>query len=312
MRFPLKFEKNRKFDVVGFGANSVDFLIQVPEYPAFDSKIELTEYKQSAGGEVATTMTGLQRLGLKTSYVGRFGGDAAGDFGLQKLREEGVDVSSAEQIEGARTQTAFIIIEECSGERTITWKRDEKLQYRENECSDEIASIGKVLHITPHDTKVCFSLARRAKSENTIVSIDIDNVYRGLNGLLSSVDILVSSSDFPEKLLGIKEKDIALRELKMRFGCALVGLTLGKRGSLLYCDGRFIETAGFEVPGGCKDTTGAGDSFRSGLLYGLIKGATVEESARMANAVAALKCREVGARTALPNESELKKILEQQ
>ncbi len=82
-------------------------------------------------------------------------------------------------------------------------------------------------------------------------------------------------------------------------------MTLGENGSLILCEDKFIETKGYKVPNGCKDTTGAGDAFRVGFLYGLLKGETVENSAKMANAVAALKCREIGARTALPNVSEL-------
>ena len=86
-------------------------------------------------------------------------------------------------------------------------------------------------------------------------------------------------------------------------------MTLGEKGSLIYCENEFIETDGFEVPGSCKDTTGAGDAFRSGFLYGLINGETIEQSARTANAVAALKCRQMGARTALPREDELREML---
>ena len=65
MQFPFMVNPEREFDVVGFGTNAVDFLIQVPHYPTFNSKVELTEYTQAAGGEVATTMAGLQRLGVK-------------------------------------------------------------------------------------------------------------------------------------------------------------------------------------------------------------------------------------------------------
>ena len=100
-----------------------------------------------------------------------------------------------------------------------------------------------------------------------------------------------------------------MAKLHQRFGAPLVGTTLGELGSLLLCGGEFIETDGFPVPGGCKDTTGAGDSFRVGLLYGLLTGESVEKSARMANGVAALKCRAVGARTSLPNKSELESFL---
>ena len=309
MQFPFVLPKDREFDVVGFGTNAVDFLIQVPEYPSFDSKIELTDYIQAAGGEVATTCVGLQRLGLKTSYVGRFGRDPSGDFGLSELKAEGVDTRFTEQIDGARTQIAFIIIDERNGERTVIWQRDEKLHYDENDSPLGIASLGKVLHLTPHDTKACLKLARQAKLQNTIVSLDIDNVFEGVEELLPSVDILISSSDFPEKLIGIKDKKESLREIKSRFGCGFAGMTLGEAGSLVFCNGEFIETEGFEVPGGCKDTTGAGDSFRTGLLYGFLKGESIEQSARMANAVAALKCRAIGARTALPTPGELTEIL---
>ena len=123
------------------------------------------------------------------------------------------------------------------------------------------------------------------------------------------MDIIIASSDFPAKLFGPLEERAALRELQRRFGAAVVGITLGENGSLLLCDDRFIETPGFAVPGGCKDTTGAGDSFRVGLLYGMIRGESIEESARIANAVAALKCRAVGARTALPHPDEVECLL---
>lgn len=309
MRFPFQLAKNKEFDVIGFGTNAVDFLIIAPEYPEFNSKIEMTDYIQLAGGEVATAMVGLNRLGLKTAYVGRFGTDKAGDFGLQSLRDEGVDVRFAEQISEAKTQIAFIIIDERNGERTVIWKRDKKLSYEPTEAPLETAGIGKILHFTPHDTQACIELANRAKRENTIVSTDIDNVFEGIEKLLPTVDILLASAEFPEKLLGIKDHQTALLELKSRFGCSIAGITLGETGSLILCENEFIRSRGFAVPGGCKDTTGAGDSFRTGFLYGLLSGAEVEESARMANAVAALKCRAIGARTALPNRAELNSLL---
>lgn len=309
MYFPLKLPENKQFDVVGFGTNAVDYLIIVPVYPEYDSKIELTDYQQSAGGEIATTTAGLCRLGLKTAYVGRFGDDPEGHFGLKTLREEGVDVEHAELIDGARTQIAFIVIDERTGERTVIWKRDSRLSYSPAEVPLEIGRICKVLHFTPHDAHACIALAREAKSHGSVISIDIDNIFDGIEELLPLVDVFVSSAAFPERLVGIADHETALREIKSRYGCAVAGMTLGETGSLLLCDDKLIRTDGFAVPGGCRDTTGAGDSFRVGLLYGLIAGETVEVSARMANAVAALKCRAVGARTSLPSRSELESFL---
>lgn len=310
MHFPFRLDSAREFDVVGFGTNAVDYLIQVPEYPSFNSKIELDRYVQAAGGEIATTMAGLSRLGMKTLYAGRFGDDREGDFGFESLRADGVDLTYAERIAGARTQIAFIVIDIRNGERTIIWKRDEALAYTPDEAPVEAVGRARVLHFTPHDTRACIALAREAKRTGTVVSIDIDNVFEGIDELLPLVDLLVTSSEFPAKMLGITDPETALRDLHARYGCPVTGMTLGDTGSLLMCGGEFIRSGGFAVPGGCQDTTGAGDSFRVGLLYGLLRGETIAETARMANAVAALKCRAVGARTALPDAEELRRFLE--
>ena len=124
MRFPLTLPDHKPFDAVGFGLNAVDHLIVVPEYPAFDTKLRLLEHKQAAGGQTASTMVALKRLGLHTAYAGRFGSDAEGQFGFQSLEAEGVNIEFAEVVEGAHNQLAFIIIDARSGERTIIWDRD--------------------------------------------------------------------------------------------------------------------------------------------------------------------------------------------
>lgn len=87
---------------------------------------------------------------------------------------------------------------------------------------------------------------------------------------------------------------------------------MGKRGALVYCEGEFLESPAYAVPGGCRDTTGAGDAFHTGFLYGLLRGEDIETCLKLANATAALKCRDVGARTALPNASELEDFLRSQ
>lgn len=305
MQFPFKISENKKFDTVGFGTNAVDYLIVVPEYPAFNSKIELENYHQLAGGEIASTMAGLSRLGMKTAYIGRFGDDAAGDFGLKTLLDENVDCTHAEQIANAITQVGFIVIDKNTGERTVIWKRDAKLSYTPAEVPLEVVRETKIFHATPHDAAACARLAREAKENGAIISIDIDNLFEGVAEIIPLVDIFISSREFPEKLVGTGDEREALREIKSRFGCPIVGMTLGETGSLVLCEDTFVETKGFEVPNGCKDTTGAGDAFRVGLLYGLLKNDSVEDALKKANAVAALKCREIGARTALPDEAEL-------
>ncbi|MEP6569188.1 MAG: PfkB family carbohydrate kinase [Acidobacteriota bacterium] len=309
MNFPFAAPANRQFDAVGFGLNAVDHLIVVPEYPAFDSKIRLLEHKQAAGGQAATTMIALQRLGLKTAYAGRFGSDAEGQYGFESLKSEGVDYEFAEVMDGARNQVAFIIVDAQSGERTIIWDRDERLSYASEEAPIALATRGRVLHIDAHDPRACARMARAAHAEGTIVTADVDNIYEGLPELLPLIDVLIGSREFPHRLTGIADERASLVELKARYGCGLVGMTKGVAGSLVYCEGQFIESPSFAVPGGCRDTTGSGDAFHGGFLYGFLSDKDVETSLKLANAVAALKCRNLGARTALPSESELTEFL---
>jgi sulfofructose kinase len=310
MHFPFSIPEPREFDAVGFGLNAVDHLIVVPEYPAFDVKMRLLEHRQSAGGQTASAMAGLQRLGLKTAYAGRFGSDAEGQFGLAAIEAEGVNLQFAEVLAGAHNQIAFVVIDARSGERTIIWDRDDRLAYGPEEAPLALASKGRVLHLDAHDPPACAQMARTARAAGVIVSADIDNIYQGLPELLPLIDMLIVSKEFPHRMTGINDERASLVELKARYDCGLVGATLGQRGAVLYCEGQFLESPAYEVPGGCRDTTGAGDAFHAGFIYGFLSGADIETSMKLANATAALKCRSLGARSSLPSATELNGFLD--
>jgi sugar/nucleoside kinase (ribokinase family) len=309
MHFPLSLPANKPFDAVGFGLNAVDHLIVVPEYPAFDTKMRLLQHKQSAGGQTASAMVALRRLGLKTAYAGRFGSDPEGLFGFQTLKDDDVNVEFAQIIEGAHNQIAFITIDVRSGERTIVWDRDDRLAYKREEAPVEFGPLGRVLHLDAHDPPACVRVAQAAREAGTIVSADIDNVYEGLPELLPLIDIMIGSKEFAGRVTGIADARQAIVELKARYGCTITGMTIGAAGAVVYIDGTFIESRGLRAPGGCRDTTGAGDAFHGGFLYGFLRGEDLETSLKLGNAVAAIKCSALGARTALPTKSELDSFL---
>jgi sugar/nucleoside kinase (ribokinase family) len=310
VRFPLTLPEKKEFDAVGFGLNAVDHLIVVPEYPAFDTKVRFTEYEKSAGGEAASAMVALQRLGLRTAYAGRFGSDEDGRFGMRAIDYEGVNLEFAEMIDGAENQIAFIVIDSRSGERTIIWDRDERLSYRPDEVPMDLARRGRVLHIDGQDPPARSLMAGAAHEAGAVVTADIDSIYQGLPELLPMIDVLITSAEFPYRLTGISDERASLLEIKARFGCAIVGATLGARGALIYSEGQFIESPAFEVPGGCRDTTGAGDAFHGGFIYGMLNDEDLETCMKLGNAVAALKCRSLGGRAALPTVDELREFLE--
>jgi sugar/nucleoside kinase (ribokinase family) len=312
MNFKFRLPEDREFDVTGFGLNAVDHLVTVPRYPQFNTKTLMTSHQQLAGGQVSSAMVGVQRLGLKASYIGKVGYDNEGRILIDSLREEGVECDGVMITNGARTQSGVIIIEQFSGERTILWHHDDKTRIRPEELEREQITRAKVLHVDGFDTQAAIQAARWAHEAGMAVTADLDNIYEGLDGLLPLIDCLIMSQELTARLAGVhpgadSERD-ALKKLQARYGCYLVAMTQGARGALAFVEGEYIESPGFRPPV-IRDTTGAGDAFRAGFIYGLIRNLSIEDAMRTANAVAALKCRKLGARAGLPTAVELRDFL---
>jgi sugar/nucleoside kinase (ribokinase family) len=303
-------QQRRRFDVVGFGLNAMDYLITVPHYPAFTAKVPLTEYVIRPGGQVATALAALARLGCRTRYIGSVGSDEAGRLQLASLDEAGVERRHVKIVEGATSQIAFIIIDERSGERTIIWGRDPQIVVHPEDLDRDAVTSGQVLHLDGHDVAASIQAARWAKEESIPVVIDIDNAYPGVEELLPLVDYLVTSSEFPQRVTDIADHHEALKALKERYGNHFVAMTLGAEGALAYHEGEYIHSPAFHVE--CRDTTGAGDAFHGGFIYGLLKGMGLKDTLRFANAVAALNCQALGARGGLPRLADVEQLVGQQ
>jgi sugar/nucleoside kinase (ribokinase family) len=252
-------------------------------------------------------MVTLARLGMRTRYIGKVGSDDAGLFQINSIESEGVESSGVIVVEGAETQTAFIIIDQVSGERTILWNRDERLTITADEVDREGVTSGRVLHLDGHDVVASIAAAKLARKAGVLTVLDIDNAYPGFEGLLPLIDFIICSSGFTGRVTGEADLRAGLRKLAQSSGSAFVAATTGREGALAYFRGRYIHSPAFAVD--CKDTTGAGDAFHGGFIYGLLAGFSVEETLRFANAVAALNCRSVGARTALPALAEVNALL---
>jgi len=307
MEFGIEIPTGKPFDAVALGLNAVDHLIVVPRFPEFNTKIPFISHTLAPGGQCATAMVTLARLGMRTRYIGKVGSDDAGRLQIDSIRSEGVEHSGVVVVKGAETQTAFIIVDQMSGERTILWNRDERLAVAANEVDREAVTSGRVLHLDGHDVAASVAAARFAREAGVPTVLDIDNAYPGLEGLLPLIDFIICSSTFTERVTGEADLRAGLKELARSSGSAFVAATTGRDGALAYFRGEYIHSPAFGVE--CKDTTGAGDAFHGGFIYGLLAGFSVEETLRFANAVAALNCRAVGARTALPTLDEVNALL---
>jgi len=307
MAFGLPFPDNKPFDAVGCGLNAVDHLITVPRYPAYSAKVQFVDYALRPGGQTATALVALARLGCRTRYIGVVGSDDLGKLQLASLAEAGVEHGQVRVVAGATNQLAFIIIDQHTGERTIIWDRDERLSMKPEDLDREAVTSGRILHLDGHDVAASIQAARWAREEHIPVVIDLDNAYPGVEALLPLIDYLVISAEFPQRVTGMADRRAGLKALKDRFGNYFVATTLGADGVLAYHEGEYLHVPGFKIE--CRDTTGAGDAFRGGFIYALLQRMNLAEALRFANAVAALNCQGLGARGGLPTLEEVENLV---
>ena len=297
-----------RFDVVGLGLNATDVAIEVPRFPVFNSKLEIAGASWQGGGQVATALTVCQRLGLRTKYIGSVGDDALGAFQLETLRREGMDLSDTRVVSGCGNQAAYILIDQASGERTILWKRDPRLAIPAEELRAEMITGARLLHVDGHDTAAATQAAHWARQAGLPVTLDVDNIYPGLEALLEETDYLISSEEFPSRYTGKEDLFAALLEIRRRHPRArLVAATLGGDGVLGLEGQRFLYLPAYDVR--ARDTTGAGDVFHGAFCYALLQGWAMERALDFSNAMAGLNCEAVGARGGIGTRAQAEALM---
>jgi sugar/nucleoside kinase (ribokinase family) len=307
--FALAPAASRPFDVVGLGQNSVDQLAVIAEFPRSNTKHKIERFARLPGGQVASAMVCCARLGWRARYVGRFGDDDLGRFGLASLEQEGVDISAAQTV-AARTRSAIVLVDGRTGDRTVLWDRDPALAIKAGDVDEAVWKSARVLHVDCEDIAAATAAATAARGDGVLTVIDVEAVLPGVPALLRHIDVIVASEGFPEKLTGHKDTGTALAAMAREYGPAVACVTLGSAGSLAMCQGREIRTPAFDVT--VVDSTGAGDAFRGGFVAGYLQAGADADAADVltfATAVAALKCRSLGARDGLPRLADVEQFL---
>jgi len=294
--------KTQRADVVGVGINATDTIIHLPHFPASDSKIELISSEIKAGGQVASAMVACQRWGLRTRYVGKVGDDAAGKFQVREMSREGVEARWI-RVANSPSQSSYILVDNRSGERTVLWKRDPRIAIRPSDLRRQWLNGCRTLLVDGHDTAASTRAARWAREQKIPVVADLDNLYRGVKELLKYVNFPVTSRDFPQRLTGEQDLLKSLPRIHSDFKCRLIAATLGSQGALAWNGTQFFFVPGLKVR--ALDTTGAGDIFHAGFIYGVVHEWPIEAILEFSNAAAALNCTASGARGRIGTLAEI-------
>lgn len=291
-----------EFDVVGVGLNATDTLLLIPHFPAYGGKVPFVDEILSPGGQVASAMVTCATLGLRTKYIGTLGDDERGRIQRESLLTTGINLDHVQVRKGCPNQSAYILIDQTTGERTVFWSRPDCLQLKPEEITPEMITSAALVHIDGHDTAAVARAADIARAHSIPVTVDVDTIYKGFERVLPNVDYLITSSEFPERWTGERDPCKALETMQQTYGMRVAAMTLGAQGALARENGKFYYSPAFVV--NCIDTTGAGDVFHGAFCYAVIKGMSLAKGLDFSNAMAALNCTALGARGGIQPRQE--------
>lgn len=296
------------WDVLGLGENSVDIVHLLPGYPQPHgplAKMRIREREICVGGQMVTALSTCAALGLRAKYVGAIGADEHGERVRRALAERGIDTADV-VVRAAANRYAVILLDESSGERVILWDRDERLGLRPDELPIASIAAARLLHVDGVDEDAAIRAALAGRAAGIQVTSDLDRLTERTEELLRAVTVPMLAEHLPAAMTGHDDLETALRALRQRHDGLLV-VTLGARGVVALAGDRLVRVPAFAVS--VTDTTGAGDVFRGGFIYGLLHGWELERTLRFANAAAAISCTRRGALNGVPTLAEIESLL---
>jgi len=299
-----------RFDVVGFGALNVDKLFKVNKIASAEEESFVTGFEEACGGSAANTMVGLARLGCKVGFIGKVAEDREGKMLFEDFRRESVDTNGIITVKHGRSGTAMGFVDE-RGERALYVDPGVNDTIKFNEINKEYMFQTRFLHLTSFVGEKSFRTQKRLVEtlpKKVKVSLDIGELYarKGLNALepIMSRTFVVMPNAKELQILTKKAHYERSAEVLLEKGVKIVAVKLGSKGCYVTDGKESSKVEAFKVK--VVDTTGAGDAFCAGFLYGLISGKSLYECGRIGNFVASKGIMKMGARPGFPRIEDLR------
>jgi ribokinase len=305
--------------IVLIGDLCIDWFMMVPDYPQKGGDGMTTEMYQELGGSVSNTAIGLAHLGCRPILVTHAGADARSAEMLDKLETEGVCVDFVQQDQSDTIGTTLAIVTP-DGERTMFTYRGANRRLSPADIMPELFTGASMLHISGYmlleesGLTAVEKAAAIARDLNIPVSIDIgvEPAYKlgsRLTDLLANVTLLILGRDEARAIAGCDDLTEAMDKL-LGYGVKILGLKVGAQGCHLIDKDHQVLVPGF--PAAVIDTTGAGDAFSAGMIYGLTHGFPLAAAGTLANSMGAMLVSRKGAGIKMPDKFEIKDFLSQQ
>ena len=309
----------KSIEVVGIGAMNMDLIYGVDRI-LVDGEAAVREFSFQPGGSAANTIYGLAKLGVKASFIGAVGDDEAGRALVEDLAREGVDISQIKVKKGAKTGSVLCLSDK-QGRRSLYVLPGANSLLDAEDIDLEYINQAKMIHLSSFVHKQQFELQKQIVTQlnpSVKVSFAPGSIYatkgiQKLAPLLKRTYILFANRGEMEQLT---EKDFTTGAKEcLEKGCHMVVTTLGDTGRgkkqaalvayILHSKGEFMIESRMRQAQPSIDTTGAGDAFAAGFLYGLLKGKDLRECGNLADIMARFSVTKTGAREGLPSLAEL-------
>lgn len=298
-----------RFDVVGFGALNVDKLFKVNRIAHAEEESFIKTYSEACGGSAANTMVGLARLGRKVGFIGKAGLDKEGNMLLEDFVKEGVDTQGIIRAKYGESGTVMGFVDE-QGQRALYIHSGANDSIASEELKKNYASNAQFLHLSSFVGEKSFQTQKELLEnlpKSVKVSFDPGALYARkeldqLEPFIKKAYVLMPNALELELITGEKDPRKGA-DLLIKKGVQIVAVKLGSNGCYITDGTQQHQIEAFKVP--VVDTTGAGDAFCAGFLYGLLNKKSLLECGRIGNFVASRCVMKFGARAGLPYVKDL-------
>jgi ribokinase len=283
----------KMFDVVAIGNLNYDITLLLDRFPEFHEKIIAKSAHFGLGGAAGNTASWLAHMGVKVGFIGAVGNDEIGEAHINYFKKIGVDVGGIKVV----NEHSGIAISLIKGEDKRIVKHLGANAYRDVDF--EYLSKARHIHMSSNPKELIEKTANFAFEKGISISLDIgeaevpESVEDKITYLLMNEDEFKRKYGSLDRVHDVKAKNVII--------------TLNGGGAMIRDEnGDVFEVRGLSAE--VVDSTGAGDAFDAGFVYGVLKGWKLEDAAKLGTLLAYLTVQKVGARSAIIPLEEIKKI----
>jgi len=312
---------SNELDVICIGAALVDMVAKIERHPIDDDEVFVSNFQLLSGGAAANTAYACARLGLKTAFIGKLGyNDEFGHKIMEDFKEVSLDTTLIKYSKDHGTGSAYVAINEKGDRRIYAYSGAANFLSTDDIKSEDIVKaktifLSSLRNITPFK-----KAAKIAKKNNIPIILNpgmliIEQGFDNLKKLFSFTDILIISKREFQNLFHLEEKKLNQQLIEQktknlfRLGIKVIILTMGKKGAII-CNSEKSDLINPIFINQVIDTTGAGDAFSAGFIYGFIRNLSfkfkdLKSNVTIGNIIAGNCVQELGARNGIPTADEL-------